>query len=270
MADDVTSAESKLRESDLAGCLSDLKEEVRRNPADSKPRLFLAQLLMVLGDWERALTQLSVIAEMDASALPMTHAYRAAIQCEQLRGSVMRGERSPLVFGDPPPWIALLLQGLSALAAGRAAEAEELRVRAFDAAPPSAGSLNGVDFEWIADADSRLGPALEALLNGAYYWVPFERIAAIHIDPPEDLRDLVWLPAEFTWTNGGQTPGFIPTRYPGSEASQDAAIRLARKTEWSAIGADAFCGLGQRVLATSAEEVPLLQVRDVELRPAGP
>ncbi|HVS76057.1 MAG TPA: type VI secretion system accessory protein TagJ [Steroidobacteraceae bacterium] len=266
----MSSAESKLREADLAGCLSDLKEEVRRNPADPKPRVFLAQLLMVLGDWERALTQLGVIAEMDASALPMTHAYRAAIQCEQLRGSVMRGERSPLVLGDPQPWLALLLQGLSALAAGKAAEAEELRARAFEAAPASAGSLNGVAFEWIADADSRLGPVLEALLNGAYYWVPFERIAAIRIEPPEDLRDLVWLPAEFTWTNGGQTAGFIPTRYAGSELSQDAAIRLARKTEWSAIGDDSFSGLGQRVLATSADEAPLLQVREIELRPAGP
>ena len=266
----MTSAESKLRESDLAGCLSDLKEEVRRNPADPKARIFLAQLLMVLGDWERALTQLDLIAEMDASALPMTHAYRAAIQCEQLRGSVMRGERSPLVFGDPQPWIALLLQGLAALGAGKSAEAEDLRGRAFEAAPTSAGTLNGIAFEWIADADSRLGPVLEVLLNGAYYWVPFERIAAIHIEPPEDLRDLVWLPAQFTWTNGGQTAGFIPTRYPGSEASEDAAIRLARKTQWSAIGADSFSGLGQRVLATSADEVPLLQAREVELRPAEP
>jgi len=264
----VSSAESKLRESDLAGCLSDLKEEVRRSPADPKPRVFLAQLLMVRGDWERALTQLSVIGEMDASALPMAQAYRAAIQCEQLRGSVLRGERSPLVFGDPQPWMALLVQALATLAAGNPTEAEELRGRAFEAAPTSAGSLNGAGFEWVADADSRLGPVLEVLLNGAYYWVPFERIAAIRIEPPEDLRDLVWLPAEFTWTNGGQTAGFIPTRYPGSEASQDAAILLARKTEWSAIGADSFCGLGQRVLATSADEVPLLQVREIELRPA--
>ena len=266
----MTTAESKLRESDLAGCLSDLKEEVRRNPADPKPRVFLSQLLMVLGDWDRALTQLGVVGEMDASALPMTHAYRAAIQCEQLRASVMRGERSPLVFGDPQPWIALLLQGLAALAAGKTTEAQELRGQAFEAAPASAGTLNGVAFAWIADADSRLGPVLEVLLNGAYYWVPFARIAAIHIDPPADLRDLVWLPADFTWTNGGKTAGFIPARYPGSEAAQEAAIRLARKTEWSAIGADSFSGLGQRVLATSVDEVPLLQVRDVELRPAAP
>jgi type VI secretion system protein ImpE len=264
------SAESKLRESDLAGCLKDLKDEVRRSPADPKPRIFLAQLLMVLGDWERALTQLGVIGEMDASALPMTHAYRAAIQCEQLRGSIMRGERSPLVLGEPPPWIALLMQGLAALAAGKTAEADELRGQAFDTAPTTAGSLNGVPFDWIADADSRLGPVLEVLLNGAYYWVPLERLAAVRIEPPADLRDLVWLPAQFTWTNGGQAAGFIPTRYPGSEAAEDAAIRLARRTEWRAIGADSFAGLGQRVLATSADEVPLLQVREIELRPAEP
>ena len=112
------------------------------------------------------------------------------------------------------------------------------------------------EFEWIADADSRLGPILEVLLNGGYYWVPFARCTAIRITPPEDLRDLVWLPAEFTWANGGEATGFIPTRYPGSEAAADAALRLARRTEWARIGEEAYSGLGQRVLATSAEETP--------------
>ena len=34
-------------------------------------------------------------------------------------------------------------------------------------------------FEWIADADDRLGPVLEAIVNGRYYWVPFERVRRI-------------------------------------------------------------------------------------------
>ena len=137
------------------------------------------------------------------------------------------------------------------------------------AAPVTAGSVNDVEFEWIADADSRFGPVLEVLLNGSYYWVPFSRIKAITLEPPADLRDLVWLPAQFTWANGGEAMGFIPTRYDGTERAEDAGLRLARSTEWTSLGSpDAFAGLGQRVLATSSEEVPLLEVRRLVLQPA--
>lgn len=265
----MTSAEEKLRAGDLSACLTDLQAQVRRNPAEPKSRIFLAQLFMVLGDWERAVTQLNVVSEMDASAIPMTRAYAAAIQCERLRASVLKAERSPLIFGDPEDWLALLVQALAAVAAGRGEQADEIRAKAFEAAPVTAGSLNGAEFEWIADADSRLGPILEVLLNGAYYWVPFNRIAAIRFEPPSDLRDLVWLPAQFTWANGGEAVGFIPTRYSGTETAEDSALRLARKTEWQQIGSDAFAGRGQRVLATSADEVPLLEVRELLLRQPG-
>jgi type VI secretion system protein ImpE len=264
----VSAAEEKLRAGDLAGCLMDLQQEVRRSPADPKHRIFLAQLLMVAGDWDRAVTQLNVLGELDASALPMVHAYRSAIQCERLRESVLRGERSPLVFGDPEAWIALMVQALAALGTGRTEQADALRAEALEAAPASAGSLDGVEFEWIADADSRFGPILEVLLNGAYYWVPMHRIAAISVEPPADLRDLVWLPVQLTWTNGGQVMGLIPTRYPGTETTEDGSLKLARKTEWVSIGSDAFAGRGQRVLATNVDEVPLLTVRELVIRPS--
>ena len=37
-----------------------LQSEVRGSPADAKLRIFLAQLLMVTGDWDRAVNQLQV------------------------------------------------------------------------------------------------------------------------------------------------------------------------------------------------------------------
>jgi type VI secretion system protein ImpE len=265
MAGSLSAAEESLHAGDLSACLTELQAEVRRNPAEPRPRIFLAQLLMVLGQWDRAATQLNVVSELDASSIPMARTYTAAIQCERLRASILKGERSPLIFGDPEPWLALVVQGLSALAGGRAQQADEIRAAAFEAAPASSGSLNGTAFEWIADADSRLGPVLEVLLNGSYYWVPFHRIAAIEFEKPADLRDLVWLPAQFTWANGGEAVGFIPTRYAGTETSSESALRLARRTDWAQIGSEAFAGLGQRVLATSADEVPILEVRELRL-----
>ncbi|HEV2702964.1 MAG TPA: tetratricopeptide repeat protein, partial [Steroidobacteraceae bacterium] len=66
-------AEAAFRAGDLAGALAALQLEVRGRPQDLKLRIFLAQLLMVLGQWDRALTQLSVVAELDALTLPMVH-----------------------------------------------------------------------------------------------------------------------------------------------------------------------------------------------------
>jgi type VI secretion system protein ImpE len=259
----MSTAEQAFRAGQLSAALAELQKDVRAKPADAKLRVFLSQLLMVTGDWDRALNQLGVVAELDAGALPMVHAYRAAIQCEQLRSATFKGERSPLVFGDPEPWIAQLLQSLKL----KGAQAAAMRAEALEAAPTTAGTINGTAFEWIADADSRLGPILEVLLQGAYYWVPFSRISSIKIEAPADARDLVWIPAEFIWSNGGDAMGLIPVRYPDSDKSEDEAIRLSRKTEWTDLGDGAYAGLGQRLLTTSADELGLLEVRELTLQP---
>jgi len=258
-------AEESFRAGNLAACLQELQAEVRQNSSDLKRRIFLAQLLMVLGQWDRAVTQLNVIGEMDSAALPMARAYRSAIECELLRARVFAGQSSPLVFGDPEPWIALLISALSLDGRGQYAEAANIRAKAMEDAPAAAGTLNGEAFEWIADSDSRVGPVFEVLLNGAYYWVPVARISKITIEAPSDARDLVWLPAQFTWTNQGEAIGFIPVRYVGSDAAEDDAIRLARKTEWKEVAPDIFQGLGQRLILTDANEYGLLEVREIAL-----
>jgi type VI secretion system protein ImpE len=265
----MSAAESLFRSGDLSGSLAELQKEVRQRPADSRLRVFLAQLLMISGDWQRALNQLGVAGELDAAALPMLHAYRAAIQCEQVRAGVFKGERSPLVLGDPEPWLAQLIHSLSLQTQGSKEQADAARAEALEQAPATSGTLNGEPFEWIADADSRLGPVLEVLLNGVYYWVPFNRIKRVVAEPPADARDLVWLPAQFTWSNGGEAMGLIPARYPGSELSTDDAVRLCRRTEWTEIGGSAFAGTGQRVLATNENEYGLLDLRTLELNTDG-
>jgi type VI secretion system protein ImpE len=258
-------AREHLRQGNVDAALEALQGQIRSEPANVELRVFLFQLLCVNGDWERALNQLAVAGEMDAGTLGMVQVYREAVHSEVLRAEVYAGRRTPLIFGDPERWVALLLEALKLTGQGEVAKGQSLREEAFDAAPASSGRLNGAPFEWIADADSRLGPMLEAIVNGRYYWVPFNRIASIRIEEPEDLRDLVWAPAELKWTNGGDAVGLIPTRYPGSESSEDPKIRLARRTQWQDQGDGVFFGLGQRVLATDADEYPLMEIRDVNL-----
>ncbi len=132
-------------------------------------------------------------------------------------------------------------------------------------APAVGGSIDGQDFEWIADADPRLGPMLEAVVDGKYYWVPFHRMRTLDIEKPADLRDQVWMPAHFVWGNGGESYGFIPTRYPGSELADDVTLALAKRTEWREAG-DWFLGLGQRMLSTDAAELALMDIRRIDFR----
>jgi type VI secretion system protein ImpE len=258
-------AEQSLREGRVEEALTELQNHVRKAPDNAEYRVFLFQLLCVLGDWERARAQLKVLSELNPGSLPLVHVYGTAINCELLRGEVFSGARTPLILGEPLPWVALLLQGLAEAAQGRAAAAAALRSEALEKAQAVPGTIDGETFDWIADADSRLGPVCEAVIDGRYYWVPFERLRSVALEAPSDLRDVVWIPARLGLANGGEASALIPARYPGSEADGDNLIRLARKTEWDEVASDTFHGRGQRMFATPTGEYALLSVRRIEL-----
>lgn len=108
----------------------------------------------------------------------------------------------------------------------------------------------------------RLGPVLEAIINGRYYWVPFMHLVELKLDAPEDLRDAVWMPAQLQFTNGGETVALIPTRYVGSDLN-DPLQALSRKTEWVETLPDFFVGRGQRLLTTDVGDLALMDLRSV-------
>ncbi len=245
--------------------LTELQNEIRAHPEDPKLRIFLFQLHCLLGNWSKALLQLQVIAGIDPDTKLLAQIFQPVINCEALRAGVFENKLTPLIFGEPLEWVGLLLKAHEHIARGEFGAAAQLRQQAFDLAPATAGTLDGKPVAWIADADSRLGPMLELILEGKYYWVPFCRIRRIVLPAPADLRDLVWVPAQFVWANGGEASGHIPTRYPRTELSKDGALRLARKTEWQELPEQTFIGLGQRILATDQGEYPLLECRQLDL-----
>lgn len=258
-------AQQFIRDGNLPAALAALQDAVRKNAADAKLRVFLFQLLAVLGQWPRALTQLNVAGELEPLAIPMVQTYREAIQCEALRADIFAGKRAPLIFGQPQPWLVQLIEAIKYDATDpvRAAAA---RAQALENAPASSGSIDGVPFVWLADADQRLGPVLEIIINGRYFWVPVCRIARVEFDAPVDLRDAVWTAASFVWTNGAHTVGLIPTRYNGTVATGDDGMLLARRTEWIANG-EGDAGIGQRMLATDSAEYALMDVRVIAFDP---
>jgi type VI secretion system protein ImpE len=258
-------AEEALRDGDAARALKLLTDQVRMQPQDAKLRVFLFQLLAVLGQWDRALNQLKVASELDASTLAMAQTYREAIHCETLRLQVFAGQKVPMLFGEPEPWVAMLIEALLREGRGEAPAAAELRGKALEEAPATAGTLDGKPFTWIADADTRLGPVLEAVVNGRYCWVPFSRLQKVVLEEPADLRDAVWMPAHLVFSNGGETVALIPTRYPDTDLAVGDAHALSRATSWRETPQGAWTGLGQRIIATSDSEVALMDIRTIEL-----
>ncbi len=256
-------AETLLHAGDPVAALQALQEHVKKQPGDPKLRIFLFQLLAINGQWKRAQTQLELAGQMNSEAEPMVQAYRDVINCELHREAVFAGKSKPLIFGEPEEWVAMLVEAQQAFAHGEMGLFESLNEKAFEQAESRSGRINDEGFEWIADADQRFGPVFEFIFNGQYYWVPMSRLSKLHTDKPTDLRDLIWLPAEVTWINGGKLMVMIPARYPRLEGVSGLGL-LSRRTDWLSHTDEISEGTGQRILATDKQDYSLLQVRSIE------
>lgn len=256
-------AETLLQAGDPGAAQEALQDQVRKQPTDVKLRVFLFQLMAVNGQWKRAMAQLELAGQMDSTAEPMVEAYRDVINCELHREAVFEGKSKPLIFGEPEEWVAMLVEAQQAFSRGEMESFSKLNAQAFELADTRSGKINGESFDWLADADQRFGPVFEFIFNGQYYWVPMSRVSKLHTEKPTDLRDLVWLPAEVTWTNGGKLMVMMPVRYP-KIADVSGSGLLARRTDWIAHTEDIAEGTGQRVFATDQSDYSILQVRSIE------
>ena len=103
-------------------------------------------------------------------------------------------------------------------------------------------------------------------------WIGFEHIAQLTIEAPKRLRDTLWVTARLRTgpTFKGQDLGdvLLPALAPGSVASEESDVRLGRVTEWFRDEAGIEFPLGRKVLLVDGEEVPLLEVRTLEVKVA--
>ena len=154
----------------------------RPSPPDAKLRIFLAQLLCVLGP---------VGTCAHPAQRRRRHGRRDGRDArdgrprDPLRADARQGVRRPAHADGvrPARRVAGAADRVAAAAgAGRRGAGRRLWRRAPSTRRPSvSGKLDGQAFEWIADADSRLGPVLEACVNGRYYWVPLPRLSRVDV-----------------------------------------------------------------------------------------
>ncbi len=215
-----------------------LTAEVRDNPADARRRTFLFELLCFAGEFDRAEKQLEVLARDSPASEAGALVYRGAIYAEKTRQEIFARREFP--------------------AAGQARTVS--------------GSLNGRAFQWLCDADPRIGPRLEVLAAGGYLWIPLEHLASVRVAAPRRLRDLLWVPAVVRAGPGlkGRELGevLLPVLCPFSWKHAQEEVRLGRMTVWEPDEEGKEIPYGQKLLLVDGEEVPLLEVRTLEIAAA--
>jgi len=233
-------AEDLFRDGKVDEAISMLGADLRGDPSNVRKRTFLFELLCFAGEYERAEKQLDLLSDQNKDAMLASLLYRGALSAERTRQEMFQNEKFPHPKLAPPTVLT--------------------------------GSLNGKPFQSISDGDQRIGPRLEVIAAGDYLWIGFEHIAQLSIEAPKRLRDLMWACGRLRTGPSfkGQDLGdvLIPVLSPGSVASDDPQIRLGRATEWVRDESGAEFPLGQKILLVDGEEVPLLEVRNLEIQAA--
>jgi type VI secretion system protein ImpE len=229
-------ADEYLRAGNLKEAIQELNEQVRRNPLDIKLRTFLFELLCFAGEYDRCEKQLGILAQSDKDSQIGSLVYHSALHAERERQRFFAQKE----YQERP-----------------------------EAKPSTTGFLNGRSFRGISDEDPRIGPRLEVFAAGSYMWIPFEHIASVTIQPPKRLRDLIWMPAEVQTADSfrGIELGsvFVPAISPGSCHHPDDAVRLGRLTIWETVEDGTEVPFGQKMLIVDDDEVPILELRSLEL-----
>ena len=94
--------------------------------------------------------------------------------------------------------------------------------------------VNGVRVEDFRDACDLTAPIFELLTaSGRCFWVPLDRVRRMVFQPPRRLIDLIWRPVEVETEGGPDGIVFMPTIYALTADSDDAALKLGRRTDWA-------------------------------------
>jgi type VI secretion system protein ImpE len=251
-----------------AGCLQEAigeaTDRVKTSPNDTQQRIFLFELLLFAGDWDRAERQADVIAHQSMEAGLGVQVYRNNIKSERDRSRLFRDGLRPHFISDPPAYVELHLSAINRLREGDIGEARETLDRAEEDRPAVRGAFNGQSFTDFRDYNDVVGPVLEAIVQDQYTWIPFEQIRSLEIDAPRQLRDLVWAPARIETISGTGGEIYIHTLYEGSGRNPGDLVRLGRMTDWADAGGGLYLGSGLRLFLIDSEDRALLDARTIE------
>ncbi len=242
-------------------------EDVKQHPTDGGKRTFLAELLCLTGDLERADKQLDALAHQDPQAIMEISLFRQLLRAEQARQQFYSDGRLPEFLDQVvTPNLAKHLEAAILVREGRLAEAAAILAAAEDERPKVAGVCNDQAFYELRDLDDLTSSFFEVLTStGKYYWIPFERVESVEFRAPVRPRDLVWRRALMVVRNGPDGEVFVPALYIGSAAETNDALRLGRATEWRGEDGTPVRGIGQRMVLVGAEDKTILELQTMSI-----
>lgn len=255
---------------DLDAAVTSATEAVKRNPTDAPSRAFLAELLCFCGEYGRADKQLDALGAQSPSAGVGVVLMRQLIRAEMARQECFAQGRLPEFFVEPPARLRLHLEASIALRDDKVLEAARKLEEAESLRPALSGTCNGKPFDDARDADDLTASFFEVLTgNGHYYWLAMEHVERMEFRAPTHAVDLLWRNATVSVRGGPEGEVFLPVLYHGSHASEDASLRLGRRTDWIGGEGSPARGLGQRVLLFGDADIPMLEIRQVSLNERG-
>jgi type VI secretion system protein ImpE len=253
----------RLRESVTAAL-----EDVKQHPTDPSKRGFLAELLCLSGDLERADRQLDALGQQDPATVMEVNLFRQLIRAEQARQQFYTEGRLPEFLNqDITPDLRLHLEAAVLLRDGMTAEAADVLGKAKEQQPKVAGICDGKPFEDLCDLDDLTSSFLEVLSSkGEYFWIPLDRIESLEFGSWTRPRDLLWRRAHLIVRAGPDADVYLPVVYAGSAVDANDQIRLGRATEWRGGGGAPVRGLGQRVFLFGEEDRAILELQKLTFR----
>ncbi len=243
--------------SNLAQEVERISAAVRAQPLESSHRLAMAQLRLLRGEYSKALQQLQLACQFDADLMPEAQLIRMLVRSEQVREAVFAGKIMPDLLAVSPAWLENMINSFKE-SEGKAAA---MRREALSEAPASKGVFgDSSPFEWIADGDERLGPVIEVMFGGSYYWIPFDMVVSLRVTPPQRAMDLVWAPVELELNGHPPRIAFMPSRYPLFPGEEyDETLLADAETVWHQSSDGLWRGYGRRVWYVDGEPLGMFE-----------
>lgn len=249
----------------LQEALSAATSMVRQNPQDLNQRNLLWQLLCILGDWERADNQLDIIGSQNSEIDPRVNLYRWLIRAEQARKDCFNSDVLPEFMDKPTLTQQTVLKALIERRGGDMKKSMEFLQEAAHHAPVLSGTCNNKNFVGLRDCDDWCAFFLEVLTSkGKYYWIPFELISELKINPPQYLIDLLWRRTVVSLRTGIEGEIYLPTIYIDTPKEHQAA-KLGHHTDWIIKLNEPVCGIGQRCFLIGDIEIPIMEIEQLTI-----
>ena len=268
---DQASVGALFRQGRLADAIAAATARVRREPGEAGVRVLLAELLLFAGKLERADQQLDTAVVIDPTLAVVVESFRLLLRAELARTQLLGEGRVPDFLDGPTEAQRAALAAVVALRAGDLPAAAEQAAAAEAARPAAAFRLGDAKVDDLRDADDIFAGSLEVLTpTGTYLWVPFERVAALTLHPPERPRDLYWRRASLAVRDGPTGEVFVPALYPADPALTDEALLLGRATDWRELAEGLTRGVGQRIFQAGEAGIAVMELPPLVALGAGP